>query len=144
MLRLFRNKEKERKKAESIFNVMHDYYNSARSKYTNKKEIFYLSLAWAIYAKRHHPAQYRNYYLVDLLIIASSDTLIISYLNSPDSIDALSYYMIHKEKLIVEKEYEMKFNTIMSKINISESQIQQGSKEMVEYICEEMEKLEKY
>ena len=142
MFGLFSSKEKDREKAVAIIKVMHDYYDAARAKFPNKKEIFYLALAWVIYAKKHHPDQYANNFSF-LLMPASCDTLIFSFLETPDSIDALSYFMIHKEKLSGIKDYESKFNEIMSKIKAtSQSQIDQATKDMVDYISDEMDNLE--
>lgn len=142
MFGLFGSKEKDRKKAEAIIKVMHDYYNVARAKFPNKKEIFYLALAWVIYAKKHHSDQYVKDNFSFLVMPASSDTLIFSFLDSPDSIDALSYFMVHKERLSVSKEYESKFNEVMAKIKATQSQVEQATKEMVDYISDEMDNFE--
>lgn len=142
MFGLFGSKEKDRKKAEAIIKAMHDYYNAARAKFPNKKEIFYLALAWVIYAKKHHPDQYAKHSFSFLMLPASSDTLTFSFLEPPDSIDALSYFMVYKEKLSVAKEYESKFNEIMAKIKPSQiAQIEQAIEDMVDYISEEIENL---
>ena len=138
MFNLFGSQEKDRAKAEIIIKVMHDYYNAVRVKYPDKKEIFYLALAWVIYAKKHHPDQYAKDSFSFLVMLASSDTLIFSFLDSPDSIDALSYFMVNKERLSVTKEYESKFNEIMVKTKATQSQIEQATKEMVDYLSDEM------
>ncbi len=142
MFGLFGSKEKDREKAEAIIKVMHDYYNAARVKFPNKKEIFYLALAWVIYAKKHHPEQYAKDSFSFLVMPASSDTLIFSFLDSPDSIDAFSYFMVHKERLSISGEYEPKFNVIMAKIKVTQPQVEQATKEMVDYLSDEMENLE--
>lgn len=142
MFGLFGLKEKDIEKAEVIIKVMHDYYNSAQAKFPNKKEIFYLALTWVIYAKKHHPDQYAKNSFSFLMMPASGDTLIFSFLESPDSIDALSYFMVHKEKLSVGKEYESKFNEIMSTVSIIKATQDQVQKEMVDYLSDEMKNLE--
>ena len=142
MFGLFGSKEKDREKAEAIIKVMHNYYNSAQVKFPNKKEIFYLALSWVIYAKKHHPDQYEKDSFSFLMMPASGDTLIFSFLEPPDSIDALSYFMIHKEKLGVEKEYEPKFNKIMSTVSMIKATQDQIQQEMVDYLSDEMENLQ--
>lgn len=142
MFGLFNSKEKEREEAEAIIKVMHNYYNEVRAKFSDKKEIFYLALTWVIYAKKHHSDQYIKDDFSLLIIPASSDTLIFSFLESPDSIAALSYFMIHKEGLSVSDEYETKFNAIISKIKITQPQVEQATKEMVSYLSKEMDSLE--
>jgi len=138
------------KKAETIIKLMHDYYNEARTKFPNKKEIFYLALAWVIYAKKHHPEQYeeKSFYFL-MVAVASGDTLIFSLLKSPDSIDALSYFMVHKERLGVSKKYEPKFNEIMKNTNLKQiqlatdqQQMEQATNEVVEYLSDEMKNFE--
>lgn len=121
---------------------MHDYYNAARVKFPDKKEIFYLALAWVIYAKKHHPDQYAKNSFSFLIMPASSDTLIFPFLESPDSIDALSYFIVNKERLSVTKEYEPKFNEIMGKIQATQEQVNKATKEMVDYLSDEIENLE--
>lgn len=143
MFGLFSSKEKDRERAEAIIKVMHDYYNAARAKFPDKKEIFYLALAWVIYAKKHHPDQYAKDNFSFLVMPASSDTLIFSFLESPDSIDALSYFMVNKERLGVAKEYEPKFNEIMAKIKATQiAQTEQATKDMVDYLSDEIDNLE--
>jgi mRNA degradation ribonuclease J1/J2 len=142
MFGLFNSKEKDRQAAESIIEAIHGYYNMARVKFLDKKEIFYLALVWVIYAKKHHPDQYIKNSFSSLIIPASSDTLIFSFLTSPDSIDAFAYFMINKERLSVAKEYEPKFNEIMSKIQATQEQINKAIQEMVDYLSDEMENFE--
>lgn len=143
MFGLFGSKEEDREKAEAIIKVMHDYYNAARAKFADKKEIFYLALAWVIYVKKHHPDQYSKDSFSFLMMPASSDTLIFSFLESPDSIDALSYFMVNKERLSVAKEYEPKFNKIMAKIKPTQiAQSEQATKDMVDYLSDEIDNLE--
>ncbi|XOA43053.1 MAG: hypothetical protein ACKKMO_01095 [Candidatus Nealsonbacteria bacterium] len=160
MFGLFGSKEKDREMAESIIKIMHDYYNKARNKFPNKKEIFYLSLACVIYSKKHHPKQYKNDSLSYLLLPFGVNVAgPFSFLEPPDSIDALAYYMIHKERLNVVKEYEQEFNKIISKNEITklaitklpESQmnelfksplIQEEIKNMVHYLMKESVELE--
>ena len=142
MFRLFNSKKKDKELAEAIIKVTHHYYNEVRIKFSNKKEIFYLALTWAIYAKKHLPEQYSKYSFSSLVIVASSDTLIFSFLKRPDSIDALSYFMVHKAKLRVSKEYEPKFTNIMTKLEVPQSQVEIVTKDMITYLSNEMEKLE--
>lgn len=133
MFGLFSSKEKDREKAEAIIKVIHDYYNAVRAKFPNKKEIFYLALAWVIYMMKHHPDQYPqdNLSLLIHLRFATDDTLFLSFLESPDSIDALSYLMVHKEKLISAIERDQKVNKVLSKIKITKDQIDQNEVEKV-------------
>jgi len=138
----FDSKEKDRTSAQGIINVMHNYYSLAKKKFPNKKEIFYLALTWAIYAKKHHPVQYKNDQIVPLIMPGSSDTLLFSFLKPPGSVDALAYYMIHKEKLSVSKEYEPKYNEIMAQLEITEEQVNAETERMVVYLTEQMEKIQ--
>jgi len=160
MFGLFGSRKKDREMAESIIKVMHDYYNKARNKFPNKKEIFYLSLACAIYSKKHHLKQYKNDSLSYLLLPFGVNVAgLCSFLEPPDSIDALAYYMVHREGLRLKKEYEQEFNKIMSKNEIiklattelpefqinelfKSPRMQEEIKNMVHYLTKEGEKLE--
>lgn len=137
----FRSKEKDHVSAEAIIKVIHSYYSAIRKKFPNKREIFYLALTWAIYAKKHHPGQYKNNSLALLIIAGSGDTLLFSLLEPPNSIDALAYYMVNKERISIAKEYEPKFNEIMGQIKITEDQIN-AEKKMVDYLSDEMGKIQ--
>ncbi len=148
MFGLFSSKEKDREKAEIIIKVIHDYYNAVRAKFPNKKENFYLALVWVIYMMKHHPDQYPkdNLSLLIHLRFATDDTLFLSFLESPDSIDALSYLMVHKEKLISVIERDQKVNKVLSKIKITKDQVDQNeiekvTKEIFDYLMT-MEPLE--
>jgi hypothetical protein len=133
MFGLFSSKEKDREKAEVIIKVIHDYYNVACAKFPNKKESFYLALVWVIYMMKHHPDQYPkdNLSLLIHLRFGVEDTLFLSSLESPDSIDALSYLMVYKEKLISAIEQEPKVSKIMSKVKITKDQVDQNEVEKV-------------
>lgn len=139
---LFKNKEKERKIAQYIIDCMHHYYNMAKLKYPNKKEIFYLSLAWVVYAIKHYPKKYKNMDLDYLLVLAVSDALFFSYLEYPESIDALSIYIIHKEDITIPPKHEEKFYTITTKININNNhKLDDAIKEAVQYLISEAENI---
>lgn len=148
MFGLFSSKEKDKEKAETIIKVIHDYYNAVRAKFPDKKENFYLALVWVIYMMKHHPNRYPqdNLSLLIYLSFAVDDTLFLSFLESPDSIDALSYLMVHKEKLISTIERDQNVNKVMSKIKVTKDQVDQNevekvTKEIFDYLMT-MESLE--
>lgn len=123
-------------KAESIIYAIRSYYDLARKKFLGKKEIFYLALTWAVYAKKHHPEQYKNDEISDLLIIGAFDTILFSQLNYPESVEALAYYMVNKEKALV-VDYETRFNSLMSKVNFSQEYSTKKISEIEPYIFDE-------
>jgi len=136
---------KQRKIANSIIDDITHFYKVSRDIFQDKHEIFYLSLAWAIYAKLKHSKRYEDMSISYLLIAASSDCQIISLLESPDSIEALSYYLIHKEGITIENEYESRFNKLISKIpNLTETMKIELSKRTVEYLNDQSEQIDNY
>ncbi len=140
MFGLFGSKERER--AEGIIKVIHNYYGAAKTRFPNKNEAFYLALAWAIYAKKHHSSQYAEDDLSSLLLPAFTDTLVFSFLKPPDSINALSLFMINKERLSIAKEYEPRFRDLMLKFNATQTQIEQAMEEALARLAEEANSLE--
>lgn len=138
MFRWFGSKAKDRGRSEAIIKAMHAYYDAARTRFPEKKEVLYLALAWVIYAKKHHASQYLKDSFSSLLIPASSDTLIFSFLESPDSIDALSYFMVNKERLSVAEEYEPKFRDIMVRMKATQTQMEQEMIRTFDYVSGEM------
>ncbi|MCJ7501860.1 MAG: hypothetical protein MUP80_02200 [Acidobacteriia bacterium] len=142
MFQLFRRRKTEKEKAEAIIRALHVYYETARSRYPGKREIFYLALAWAIYAKKHHAGQYKDYELPFLLVPALGDTAIFSFLQPPDSIQALAYFMVHKERLRVATEYEAKFSEIMGRLQVTESHVLKESEVLTKYVLAEGAALE--
>jgi len=105
--------------AEGIIKAMHDYYNKARILYPGKEEYFYLCMAWAVYAKKHHASQYANYSISFLMGAAVNVVGLSSFLNNPDSIDAFALDIISRENLKLSKEkfvyYESQYNKIMER-----------------------------
>ena len=142
MFQLFGRKKRDKEKAEAIIKAVHAYYETARSRYPGKREIFYLALAWGIYVKKHHAGQYTDYDLAFLLVPASGDTAIFSFLHPPDSIEALALFMVHKERLRVATEYEAKFNEIMGRLQVTDSDILKESEGLTKYLLAEGTALE--
>lgn len=142
MFQFFGSKKRDKEKAESIMRAIHACYETARSRYPGKREIFYLALAWAIYAKKHHAGQYKDHDLAFLLAPALGDTAIFSFLQPPDSIQALALYMVHKERLRVANEYEAKFSDIMGRLQVNEAHVMKESEGLMEYVLAEGAALE--
>ena len=138
---LFRSREKQRAQAEAIIQVVREYYDKAKKRFPGKGEIFYLALAWAVYAKKHHRSQYEKDDLAFLLLPGMSDTMLFSFLQPPDSVDALAYFMVHKERFGVANEYEPKFKAIMEKLRIKEAEATAAIEPNTPYIGKEMEGL---
>ena len=121
-------------KAEEIIRAMHSYYRNVRSRFPREREIFYLASAWAIYAKKHHPEQYKDYDLTFLLAAGAADTAVFSFLRPPDSIEALAIFMVHKERLPVASEYEAKFSEIMGRLPVDEAHVMKKTEGLTKYV----------
>ncbi|KKS12565.1 MAG: hypothetical protein UU67_C0049G0009 [Candidatus Daviesbacteria bacterium GW2011_GWB1_41_5] len=100
-------------KGDAIIYAIKQYYDGARNRFPNKRESFYLVLAWIKYALKHHASQYSGDDFVSLLVPALGDTMIFSHLIYPDSRDALAYYMVQKENPNLAKKYEDKFKQLI-------------------------------
>jgi hypothetical protein len=133
-----KNLNDEHGKAEAIIKVMHDYYHAAKVKFPNRKDVFYLMLAWTIYAKKNHPVQYKDLPFYRLFPFALGAVNLFCLLDPPDSIDAFSYDMVHSEKLRSFKDYEPRFNKIMAKLEITQAQLDKASKELADCASKEM------
>ncbi len=140
--RKMNGKDKERTLAENIITTLHNYYNVVRSEFPNKREVFYLAFTWTLYAKNFHKDQYADYDFPMLFMLSSGDVQTHSYLDPPDSIDAFSYYLIHKEKLSIEDEYEQKYSNIMMKYEIRENEMNNIIEENTKYLIEESHNLD--
>lgn len=96
--------------AEEIIQEVRGLYIKAREVYPNNRDMFYLALVWAIFAKKHHK---KKESLNELLLPGVVDTMTFSLLESPKSIEALSYYLVYKSGISDASEYEDKFNKVM-------------------------------
>lgn len=129
-------KEKEREEAKDIIREMHTYFDAVKKKFPNKKEIFYLALAWALFAKKNYPEKYQRHDLARMFFLGMGDAAIHSYLTPPDSIDAMAIYMIHKVHLSIANEYEAEYGKYMSKVDKSPETVEKSARENVDYLNE--------
>lgn len=128
-------------KSELIIFVIRTYYHQVRTKFPDKKEIFYLATTWALYAKFHHPVEYKNDDLESLFILGYADTLAFSLLPVPESIEALSYYFLQKEHILKDTKYEPRFMELMTVVVRSEEEMEKAVEEIHAYIIEEAKNL---
>lgn len=115
---------------------LHEIYDKVRLKFPHKKEIFYLSLTWAIYAKKYSK-QSKDNDLSFLLIPGGTQSLLFSFLDYPDSIDALSYYWAIKTFPEESKHYEPEFDLLSAKVDINKINTEEETQKMVTYLMDE-------
>lgn len=132
--------------AQGIILALYNYYTTLKRKFPNRREIFYLALTWAMYAKKHHPTQYQNDNLSFLTITCGlPESLVFSKLEYPKSLQALSFYMIYKERLSVSDKYEVRFNALILEINFPTAEHAASElKQLQPYIMAELETLGKF
>ena len=135
-------KAKEREEAKAIIAEMNGYYDVVKGKFPKKKEIFYLALSWALFAKNNYPEKYQNSDLARMFFLGMGDAALHARLSPPDSINAMAIYMIHKVHLDIETEYTAEYERLISQIDMSPEQAEKAGKENFEYFQEVKGELE--
>lgn len=135
-------KEKERVEALRIMKEMRSHYDIAKERFPGKKEIFYLALAWALFAKKNYPEKYQRRELAGMFFLGMADANIHSLLPPPDSINAMAIYMVHKVHLSIENEYGVEYERLLSKVQLIPDQAEKAGKENFEYFQEVKAELE--
>lgn len=135
-------REKERVEAEGIIKEMHSYYYAAKERFPGKKEIFYLALAWALFAKKNYPEKYQRRELAGMFFLGMAVASIHSLLPSPDSINAMAIHMIHKVHLSIENEYAAEYERLLSEVKVTPEYAEKAGKENFEYFQEVEAELE--
>jgi hypothetical protein len=139
---MFWNRSKERERAATIIKIMYGYYESGRSHFPERDELFYLAHAWAAFAKRHHPDQFGRKKIGELMILGLGDVVVPSFLSPPQSIEALAYYMLHKERAKAAKDYEPAYIALIGSLRITDDDVESRVQAAVGEWTEQFDALE--